>query len=156
MADEPVIFNADAHERISKTVRTVEGWVNSRRGHRVPKHGASPTLWVKPTSKAEGHGKYMGKILYGPDTIDAESDLTIGDIGVVDADEDEVLILNVAEVGKETWDLLDGETEGSNAAYNPLAFLGTVRGETEDGTLVVAIQGFKIFSCAEDAEEAPL
>jgi hypothetical protein len=150
MADEtPGIFNADATTRIRQTVRTVEGWPRDVTGRKtyLPTNG-STVLWVQLTGKCDGAGKYTGRVFhpYEGDII-GSSALADYELGSTNSDEDELIVMNVREVGKGTWDLWDGTAEGDNQSLLPTTFMGTVRQQNNVGKIVVMIDGWKRFDC---------
>lgn len=114
--------------------------------------GESPFEWLKITAKAGGHGKYIGQVVVSAgDTISPDSDLSESEIGVAVNGGNDVLILNVRESGKSTWDLWydpTGATNNSdNSTLNPTFFLGMYWGASTDGKAVYLIDGLKSVDC---------
>lgn len=100
---------------------------------------ANEAVLVSPTSNATGGGKYNGRTHAGAVTVNATDNLSASDFGAPES-EDNCLILNLREVGSTGHAL---EMSG----YLPTIFIGIPIGSTEDGKLVVAIDGAQDEDC---------
>ncbi len=104
---------------------------------------AAKSIRFKPTSNADGGGKYNGKSIGGFPTVSASGNLSASDIGTISANED-LLCLNLREEGRSTHDVVF-------AGFLPLTFIGLITGTTSDGKTVVEFDGLQWEDC-EDPE----